>query len=298
MGGFLSHRPEPDQGRAYTRARPLLLALCALSLGAGCVSPATTLQTARPADPGQVTGTLGASVPVHGAFVDGTIDILRTSADRLGNADTEPLDAQETHDVVSGGLAALLFQPTLVTELSARVGLVENLDAGVRLTGSNLKLDAKYAFVRSEYWDVALSAGYVYHTGVGPSAVEVIYDVFETLALADYSRHDLDAALIASTSPRQALSFYMAARYVLALPDVQLRLPAGATLAGLTDYGTTEPLHIFGPTVGLRLGSEDVALLLELGVMYSLYEPPPVLDIPVDLGGLVVTPAVGLDARF
>jgi hypothetical protein len=281
----------PNKSYLLGLAWPLLLL-------AGCVGPVTTLEPPRTVEPWRVELVAGASVPVHGVFVSSMAKAIQRGTDRLRAANTAPLSDRERADLDQAALAAVLFQPTVVPEIKARLGLIERIDVGFRYAGPTLKFDAKYNFWRSESLDIAASAGYVYHTGIGASIAQGIYQLFDDLKLVEYSRSDVDLAVLVSGPGDKHVFPYGAVRWIIGMPDFETKLPPAFVQAtGIENSKVDTLMHYVGATGGIRAGGKKVAFLGELTLMYLVFSPE-VLGERRNLGGIVVSPAIALDVRF
>jgi hypothetical protein len=275
---------------------PILL--LAASVLPGCVGPVTTLEPPRTVEPWHVELVAGASVPVHGVYISSMAKAIDRGTDRLRQANTAPLSEQERADLDQAALAAVLFQPTVVPELKARLGIIDRVDVGFRYAGPALKFDAKYNFWRGESVDVAASAGYVYHTGIGASVAQGIYGLFDDLKLVEYRRSDADLAVLVSGSGEKNVFPYGAVRWIIGAPEFETKLPPELVAAtGIENSRVASLMHYVGATGGIRAGGKKVAFLGELTLMYLVFSPR-VLGERRDLGGIVVSPAVALDVRF
>jgi hypothetical protein len=241
----------------------------------------------------------GISVPIHGAFVSEFGKALDDASGRLEQANTEPMSAEQERDVVDAALAGVLFTPTAVPELGLRLGVADRVDVGLRWAGPAFKGDGKLHLYRTEDGlNLGLSAGYGYHTGIGSSIASGIYDVFESLDLVDYSRHDIDVALLIGGNEKAVFSGYGALRGIVSFTSFETQLPEELLgPEGVVQIDASSNLVYFGGTAGMRLGSEQIAALLELTVMRCWFDPR-ILGERRDLGGLVFSPALGLDVRL
>lgn len=285
----------------YGRAMMLVTRLlpgCVLLALVGCVSSVSQLQTARSLPPGETRLQFGASVPVSTRYVQEIIDSLKLAADRLQDADNldRPVTEAEQRQAVETAAAVLLLQPAVVPELSARVGVLENLDMSLRWAGPTFRLDGKYQIVNQPgQWHAALHGAYVHHTGVGASIATSVYEIFDKLRLASYSRKDIELGLLASTEEQdRPVSMYGGLRYFLAMPRIESQLADGLEAESGQQLVETETnIHQFGGTFGVRLGNRRVSLMAELTVLYMIFETE-ILGQKTDLGGLVFAPGVGV----
>jgi hypothetical protein len=282
------------------RVAGLLLAAgsCA-TIALGCTTSVSTLQSPRTVEPGHAELIGGVSVPIHGAYVTQFGKALDDAAHRVKTADSAPLSDAEERDVVDAALAGVLFTPTAVPELGLRLGVADRVDVGIRWAGPAFRGDGKVHLYRTENGlNLGLTAGYGYHTGIGSSIASSIYDVFDALKLVDYSRHDVDVALLVGGNENAVFSGYGALRGIVSFTKFESELPEELVgPEGVVQIDTSSSLFYLGGTAGMRLGPKTVAALAELTVMHCWFNPR-VLGERRDLSGLVFSPALGLDVRF
>ncbi len=265
----------------------------------GCATSVSTLQGPRPAAPGRPELIAGASLPIHGAYVSKFNKGLDRAAERLEGANTNPLSEAEERELVDAALAGILYTPTAIPEVGFRMGIVDRLDAGLRWAGPAFKLDGKYHVYRTDDGlNLAVTLGYGYHTGIGASIASGIYDVFDSLKLVDYSRHDIDTAVLVGNNDRRTFSGYGALRGIVSLTSFSSSLPEELLGPdGVVDIDTSSPMIYLGATGGFRLGSPRFAWRAEMTLMHCWFRPR-VLGEARNLSGLVIAPATGFDISF
>lgn len=279
-----------------------LLPGCALLALVGCVSSVTQVQTARTLAPKETRFQIATSVPISTRYFQEIIDSIQLVADRLQDADSanRPVTEAEQRQAVETAAAVLLLQPALVPEISARIGVLDNLDVGLRWAGPTFRLDGKWQVVNLPgQWHAALHGAYVHHTGVGASIATSLYEIFDKLRLASYERKDIELGLLASTEEQdRPLSVYGGLRYFLAMPRIESALVDGLEAESGTPLIETDTnIHQLGATIGVRMGSRRVSLMAELTVLWMIFEPE-ILGQKTDLGGLVLAPGVGAALDF
>lgn len=285
----------------YGRAMMLvtrLLPVCALLALVGCVSSVAQLQTARTLPSGKKRFQLGASLPISTRYVQEIIDSIKLAADRLEDAENagRPVTEAEQRQAIETAAAVLLLQPAVVPELSARIGVFDNLDMSLRWAGPTFRLDGKYQLVEQPgEWHAALHGAYVHHTGVGASIATSLFEIFDKLRLASYSRKDIELGVLVSTEEQdRPVSMYGGLRYFLAMPRIESELAEGLEAESGTQLVETETnIHQLGATFGVRIGNRRVSLMAELTVLYMIFETQ-ILGQKTDLGGLVFAPGVGV----
>ncbi len=276
--------------------------LCVVfALGAtACTTSLSSHQTARTLAPGefQITGAI--TVPVATSAVAGAIDLGDRAVDSIqtANDDGESLSEEDQRDAIRAGLAIALFQPAAVPEAALRAGVADRIDVGLHANAQLLKPDIKYMF-----WDndqgaaAAVSLGYAYHLGIGSSFLAPLFDILDYVKLGDYSRHDLDLGLHLSRDVDDWLKLYVAARYLVSFVSLDADIERLQDATGVQVVQVEDTIHHFGGTGGLMVGYKYVFLHAELSV-FGVSFAPEVLGAPVQLGGLVVAPSLGLTLTF
>jgi len=268
----------------------------------GCVSPVSQMQTARTLPPKKVRVHAGASVPISSRFAVELVDAVELATDRLRDArDADrPLTEEEQRQAIESAAAILLLQPAVVPEFGMRIGVFDHVDVGLQSAGPTFRLDAKWHAVDMPgKGHAALQAAYTHHTGIGASIAGSVFDLFESLKLVEYSRKDLELALLASTEDQgRNMSFYGGLRYFLGMPRIESLLAAGIeTQTGMPLVSTETDIHEIGATPGIRVGTKRVALMAELTVLWMVFAPE-IFGEESDLGGLIIAPGVGAAFNF
>jgi len=120
---------------------------------AGCGGGAALLHPAQTLPVGGMT--IGAGVSGH--FGSGEINSL---IDDGRSAAGNPLTTPEAANAYAKGLLTnALVAPGASPWVSARVGILENTEAGLTYTGRSLRLDGRYAFELDEQWTLSLGLG-------------------------------------------------------------------------------------------------------------------------------------------
>ncbi|WP_428264439.1 hypothetical protein [Haliangium sp.] len=279
--------------------RSLVLVVLVVFVGgaAGCITSVNQMQTARPLPPKEVRIEAGSSVPIATRYVSEIVDTLDLIADRLSDAENagEPLTEAEQRQAVEGVAAVLLLQPSFVPELALRVGVYENIDVGLRWAGPTFRFDGKWQVAQeTDRWHLAVNAAYVHHTGIGSSIATSAFDFFESIKLVSFSRRDLELSLLASTDEKRTISYYGGLRYILSMPRIESEVIDTIEVAsGEPLLATDTNMHHIGATAGIRLGWRGLSLLAELTLMYMSFSPE-ILGEKSDLGGLLISPGIGV----
>jgi hypothetical protein len=129
------------------------LACGLLICAAGCGGAAPLLHPAQTLPVGAVSAGAG----VSGQF--GSPDVT-DSIDRGRAAAGQPLDADENATAyASGVLTDALLSPGATPWVAARVGVTDDVEAGLSYTGRSLRVDGRYALELDESWTLSLGLG-------------------------------------------------------------------------------------------------------------------------------------------
>jgi hypothetical protein len=203
--------------------------------------------------------------------------------------------------MIAAGMALGTSPPGAVNEFMGRIGVVENLEVGLRYSGISLRLDGKYRlyhrdtpspetplFDRST--DIALGVGVSRHIFKSPA-----FDVLELVEVADFSRYDLEVPLYLSLEWGPILKLYGAPKYVFSHTKFDEKL-VGYT--SQTEYTLPARVnsHFVGTTVGAAVGYKWAFLFAELTGGYTFCTPR-IFGVERDLGGVTLYPLLGLAIR-
>ena len=270
---------------------------------AGCTASTSQLQRARALDRWQVEAVVGTSIPLSAAAFRAAVKAIDTLEPRVLDAEQggQPLAEDEARQLVRAGLSVLLFTPTPLNELSARLGLGGGFDVGLRLSGPRTQFDAKWQFLRAEQAgvDMALSLAVGRHDSPAESLWSKAYGIAEKLKFAGYERTDLSAALLASRDFGEWASLYGGGLWMHSLLTISTILDESVVDTGVQTSDLVDPgaLDQIGGFAGFRVGYRYVWLSIELSVTRALFAPT-VLGQTVDLSGWMVAPSIALVGRF
>lgn len=282
--------------------RPLLL----LPLfGPGCAANLATLQGPETLAPGQISlaaelgaglpaGTTARAVAAGVALTDGALDYASSG---------EAVPLETLSDTVAAGMGLALSPPGTVYGLSGRVGVLEDLDLGLRWSSSDLRLDAKWRFADGgdAGYSQALSLGYARHRFQGVlfdlyDPVQLVSELIPGLELQEPKRWDLRLQYLGGARPAEYLKVYGGLEARLGRYEVPWFLTG-------EDYGWPEfvSVHeqvgwnpIVNTTGGLALGKGAFWVRGELNLAWS-WASTEVLGLPVNFGGPIVFPAASLE---
>ena len=265
-------------------------------LVAGCATSPTTLQTARTVEAEELRLHAGGSIPITTQFIGALADTIDSATERAEMAEMagRPLTAEEEAEVSEGAMGLVLFVPAPVFELGARFAPVERFDIGFEWAGPMLRGDLKLQIVADQPIDLAALAGYTFHTSTGVDIQEGLNDLFQFALVVDYGRHDVDLAVLASSDPRETVSWYGAVRYMASFVSLNIDVGWG-TMRTLAESSSV--MHTIGGVIGLRAGTEKLAVMLELTVAYIHFAPELESEgttRELGLSGVLFMPALGL----
>lgn len=297
---------------------PIRLAavLAALALS-GCSTNLSALQTARTLYPGQVRSHFGAGVYVPagqlGKAVGAGADAARQGIEAAIAQEAFVLDEKTKQQLFTSGIALAVMPPSTIYETGVRVGLVDNLDVGLRYSVNSLRLDVKW---RPFHWgdpdtraspaarsrDLAIGFGvskYIFHSP--------LVEALDYVKLGDFDRWDFEFPLYASVDFNPYFGLYFSPKYIFSHTTLDEELVAISELANTAIDGqccgevvtldTRIPsrvdMHFWGATAGLKAGHPKVYGFLELTVGYARAETF-LLGEKRDLGGLMLQPNLGV----
>lgn len=279
--------------------RSWLLPVALLCLAQACVSSPASLQTARTVPAGDYRVAAGVSVPVSTRYVGEIADLIGQAVDHAEEAidGDGTITDDEYREMLQSGMAILMLQPTPIFDLSLRRGIVDDLDVGIRWAGPTWTIGGKWRFLKNDSIEMAAAFDYVYHTDLGASYAKALFDLLDFLKIASYSRHDASLNILISGNEDNIFVPYGGLRYIAGFTSVDTELEDLQTEAGLTRSETSSVIHHVGGSIGFRVGTEKYNLLMELSVLY-MYFKPTVLGEPVQLSGVLITPAIGGAVEF
>lgn len=280
--------------------------LAALLAGPGCAMTMTTMDTARTTPVKHVRGNVGPGlfVPV-GSIANGVIAAGKAVAGSLKNGQAT-LTNEEAEQLYEAALATALTPPAYQWEFQLRTGLSENVDAGVRYTGNQLRLDVKYRFYHAGLDDEGKSTHMSIGLGVSKFLFSnVVFEVLDYAKLGDFSRWDFEVPLLYSWEYRRYFVFYGGPKYIYTrfsmdenLYEIQKHVTGKADMPPITD-SVDSSMHLFGGTIGLGGGWKYVWVYTELNAGYTLLRPSiySFVDGQVKrrkLDGFAIQPAIGI----
>ena len=304
-----THRPSASPPRRrYGLLLPLLLLVALACSGAlGCTTTMTQMTTARALEPLHPQVAINASVPIHTVAASKLIDAGSSLADRLeqdGQMGTETITEEELRQLLDAAVAAKLFLPSITPEFVVRIGVtdavLEGIDVGLRYNGNVIKADVKLQLWESAdgSQQVAFDVGYGHHTGLVSSAVEWV-------TLTEFSRKDIDLALMWSMELGDLGRILLSPRVMLGHVSVDTKIPSYIEDNLPEELKNYDPGQFFrdewlvyaGANAAAFMGYKHVFLVVEAG-LYRLFFEPQILDQKRDYNSWAFSPALGLMVTF
>jgi hypothetical protein len=293
----------------------------AVLLSTGCASTLSTLQTARPVEPKhfQITAGYGAylNTGTVAQVVEAGVNQVKVIKRAYDTQEPYALNSGEQRQLLSAGVALIVFPPSYSFEISARTGLMDNWDVGFRYSTNAVRLDTKYRLFHEDNgqslgngcpevttdpsecrsFDVAIGLGVSKHLFSG-----FLFEVLEFVKLDDFSRWDIEVPLYISKEFGEVFKLYGAPKYVYSHTKLDEKLVeasnAMGTVQGL-DVRLPESIHshFVGATGGLAIGYKHVHLMLEITAGYT-FAKVPVLGEERDMSGVTLYPAGAINFRW
>lgn len=276
-----------------------VIAMLAVGLFASACTTSMTYGThPETLDPGEVQGAVMMQTDVSTGPVTQARQTANASKERIEN--DEPFTEEEFREALDTAVSWFLFKPTVATEASMRVGVVDGLDAGIRYNGATTKMDVKGRLWQSadEKHVLSLTGGAGRQSSAGPSIVE-------NITLREYSRWDADIALMYGAEPFEFLRAYIGPRFVYSWMTVEPKLDEKFRDLIPEEYKNYDPgqflqdenLAYIGGTAGVMLGYKWIWATLEATVMHMSFEPT-IIDQKRDLSGWLIAPVAGLMIEY
>jgi hypothetical protein len=238
------------------------------------------------------------------------------------------LTAKDEEDLITSGLALAIFPPSTQFEAMVRVGIINNLDVGLKYSTNALRLDGRYRLLHSSNYEDKveqglltpnISANKVAHfftkdtkkdstditLGVGVSKYlfkSPVIELLQYVKLGDFSRWDVDGTLYLSRDFLKYFGIYGAVKYVFSTTEADQNLVRFSEVASQvirTDVKVPAHVnsHFVGGTFGLRAGIPEISVFLEV-TAGNTWATAKVLDTERSLGGVTLYPAIGLASTF
>lgn len=281
-----------------TAPRLTWLTLTMLTIVSGaCASAISTTQSAETLAPGHVLVSAGNNVSIPASRIVDTLDAAGDLEKKLRADPNYKFTDQERASYEDAVLGLALNQPGVAADFMARYGIAKHLDVGLRYSSTGVHLDAKYQFLDRgpSGWHGAVSLGVRRHLFSG-----LLFDVLEKVDIKDFSRTDLELPLLFGRSFRQKFSGSLAlsGRAWFGPKLILSKVSVDAKLAAIDETLTLDDrMYYLGGVAGGAFGISPFELFAELTVM-NLVAKPTIANRQRDLGGIMIMPTVGIQARF
>jgi hypothetical protein len=278
------------------------LAVAAVAI-TGCGTTLSTLQPAEPMRPGHVQAQGAMNVNIPASRIIDAVDTTATLSSRYASDPSYTLTAEDQRQALAAAVGLGLNAPGVNPDLMVRMGVVRNLDVGLRWSGIAAHADAKYRFLRTkeppspdvEPDSAEDDPGFqgAVSLGVSKSLYSgFVFSALEFLNIDDYSRWNIEVPAIFGKRLGNLGHVWFGPKYVYSHYTVD------ASLQNVSITPTTSgSIHHFGAFGGAGLGYKYVFAFVELTVMQMLAKPE-IFGQKTDLGGIVVVPSFGVMLRL
>ena len=292
--------------RFAPRSAALLVSLLAVASTA-CSSTLSTLQPAEPMRPGHVQAQAALDVNVPASRIVDAVDVVATMGDRYASDPSYRPSPDEQRQALAAGVGLGLSSPGVNPDFMLRMGVVKNLDVGLRWSGLAAHADGKYRFLATKEPTEEEEKAEEGKIGNGPDrgfqgAVSIgvskalyngfVFDALDFLEVGDYSRWNIEVPVIFGSRLGDFGHAWFGPKYVFSTYSVDASLKNIGVVP--ESSGTIHHLGAFG---GIGVGYKVVFVFAELTIM-KMFAEPEIFGQKTDLGGIVVVPAGGLMLRL
>lgn len=271
----------------------------------GCATSHTIMQSAKTLEPKQVQLTTGVSMPLSTMMLGGMIDVAKQVGTEISEATQgeQSLTEDQLQDAMESALGLVLFAPSPSYEFMGKMGVAKHWDVGLRLATTQFGCEVKSQMIDTEDGlDGSFLLGYSHGFGLAATgAIEKIYDVFETIKMIEYKRHNFDVGFLLGKEWKSIFSLYGGPRYIFSYIKLEQNAAKAAELVdGLDEIPSVSKrngMHQIGGVVGLMVGYKYVFLNVELTALWVGFKPT-VFGREANLSGLSIQPSIGLTAKF
>jgi len=244
-----------------------------------CATSTTHLSSPYVLDPGHVEATVAATVHANTVVVDKSLSSA-TEVYELITEEDPTVTEEMARSMLDTGLAWALFLPGKSTDFVGRIGLtgriLEGVDAGLRISGNQYRLDLKTQLLTSqnERWAVSLT------TGAGWQNAIISQEIMK-YTLSSFSRKDLEFSLIAGYRRVGIIDLYAGPRLIFSHINVEPtgvetifdKLPTQLQEYSPENYFQNERLTYIGSTLGTRVGYHVIFVDVECTVLWMQFTP-------------------------
>lgn len=285
-----------------------LSALCVVAFAqSACSTTLSTLQPAEPMRPGHVQVTGAFDVVVPASRVSDAVDEGATLAAKYAADPSYKPTTEEQRRALAAGIGLGLSSPGVNPDIMVRLGIVEDLDVGLRYSGVAAHADAKYRFLATRTPTREEEDGARGKVGGGPDrgfqgSVSVgvskslysgfVFDTLDFLEVGDYSRWNVEIPVIFGSRLGDFGHVWFGPKYILSTYSVDASLQNVGAVSE-----TSGMIHHVGGFGGIGVGYKFVFVFAELTIA-KMFAEPEIFGQKTDLGGIVVAPAGGVMIRL
>lgn len=289
-----------------TRAFPVLFVVAALATG--CSTTLSTLQPAEPMKPLHVQANAALDVVVPVSRVVDAVDVTATLADKYASDSGYKPSEAEQKQALGAAVGLGLSSPGVNPDVMLRMGVVKDLDVGLRWSAITAHADAKYRFLAThdptpeEEAEDAKSAlgngpdrGFQGAISVGISKAlysGLVFDLLDQLKIDDYSRWNLEIPVIFGARLRDFGHVWFGPKYVYSHYSVDASLQNVGVVPEVSGS-----IHHLGGFGGIAVGYKVFFVFTELTIA-KMWAKPEIFGQATDLGGITVMPAFGIMLRI
>lgn len=274
---------------------------------AGCSTTLSTLQPAEPMRPGHVQADAALDVVVPASRIVGAVAVAGGLGARFVSDPHYEPTTEDARRALAAAIGLGLSAPGVNLDVMLRVGIVRDLDVGLRWSGLAAHADAKYRFLATRPPSVEEERRAAMRPGDGPDpgfqgAISVgvsrafyggfVFDALDFLDVADYSRWNLEVPVIFGGRLGEFGHAWFGPKYVLS----RYALDASLKNVGIVPE-SSGIIHHVGAFGGFAVGYRYAFVFVELSAAW-MFADPEILGRKTDLGGLVVAPSGGLMLRL
>jgi hypothetical protein len=258
----------------------------------GCASSLSTLQSADTLEPGSIQLLAGVEAPIPRSQMNKLTDTAKDiESDIKSSLTNDPkfIPSEEQQRTLLDAAVGIGFNGVMVPNpvMVLRVGIVDNVDAGLYYSGIAVKGDVKYRFFKGESISGALSLGVSKNLIKGS-----IFSLLEKVKVDEFSRLDIHVPLIFGGNWGNLGRYWFGVKYVFSKAKID------AKITNVDESLTIDNnFHYVGGMIGGSIGYKYIFVFAEVTAM-NLFAKPTILGEETDIGGLVLMPALGLSAEF
>jgi hypothetical protein len=252
----------------------------------GCSTTLSTLQPAETVGQGKFHVGVGGNVNIPVSGIVRVIDESASTASSLSKDSHTPTPAEQ-RALFNAALGLGLNPPGVTPDVMVRYGIVDEVDVGLRYSGTAIHADAKAMLYHEDPYSISVSLGYSRQRYSG-----TLFDALDYLNIGDYSRNNIELPVLFGVKLKDYGHVWAGPKVIGSFYS----LDASLKRVGVVEHSGGFISYVGGVT-GIAVGYKYVFLMAELTGMY-MFAKPTIAGQQVDLGGLVLMPSFGAMARF